>query len=311
VSVERRATGDAARDPSGETLAIVFSGPGPRGGWPPAIAAIRQGSGLPVFAVVPANASGRAIRRLYEAGAAGVFASARVDARLALYLAEVLSLRLARGPARGPDTALARTVRAHLKLLPHETPAVEARRGLIRVWGTVDSLPARQDVEACIAAVPGVRGLDASALHVLPAPATDAEIRRAARRLLRASPGIDERTLSFSVDRGHVVLSGTVASRQQARRLSDLASQLRGVRSVELRVEASAPRAASDRQIAARLQGIVRDLFPASDIGLRFFGGAAVLTGRVANLRTKRAVEAFVAEDDAVERIVNLLDVGT
>lgn len=314
VRIERRAPEDLPTEPSDETIAIVFAGRGPRGGWAPVLSATRERTLLPSFAVVPEGTPDRAVRRLYESGAAGVFTSPGDDARLGLHFAEVLSLRLARGPARGPDMALARTVRAHLRLLPGATlpgeiPRVEARRGHIRVWGSVDSLPAKQDVEACIAAVPGVAGIDSSGLTVVPLPVSDAEIRRAGRRLLRASPGIDERTLTFSVDRGRVVLKGTAESRRELRRFSNLVSRLQGVREVEVRVEVSPKRKEGDRRVAARLGGVIKDLFSGSEIRVTFFGGIAVLTGRVSNLRTKRAVAGFVAEEDAVERIVNHLEV--
>lgn len=315
VRIERRSAEEIQADPTGETIAFVLSGPGPRGSWAPTLGSVRRTLPLPAFVVLPDDPPGRRVRELYEAGAAGVFTWPRADDRLGLYFAEALSLRLARGPARGPDTALARTVRAHLRLLPSDTlpeaPRIEVRRGHVRVWGNVESLSAKRDVEASIEAVPGVTGLDSSGLHVVPIPVSDTEIRRAGRRLLRASPGIDERTLTFSVDGGHVVLRGTASTRRELGRFSKLVSRLQGVRDVEVRAEVSTRKKASDRQVAARLGGVLDDLFSGSDIRLTFFGGIAVLTGRVANLRTKRAAAAFVAEDDAVDRVVNQLEVTT
>lgn len=157
---------------------------------------LRSVSAAPLFAIVSDELSGRSIRALYRAGAAGVFTWPREEPLLARFLAEMLALRFARGRAKRPDIALARTVRTHLKLLPGlaQVPRVEARDGVVTASGSADSLREKYEVERCVSGVPGVRALDLDGLHVLPPPVPDHRIRRAAQRLVQTSPHVDAKT---------------------------------------------------------------------------------------------------------------------
>jgi osmotically-inducible protein OsmY len=272
---------------------------------------LRERTSLPLFAVLSEGSSTAQVRRCYAAGASGVFEWPREADLLDRYLAEVLSLRLIRGAAEKPETALARAVRARLKQLPGlvEVPRLEVRRGIVRASGTVDSLPVKRDVEECIAAVPGVSGVDTGALHVVPDPVPDQEIRRTCRRLLRASDGIDERAVSISVDGGRLILRGSARDRRELGRLQALAANIRGVRDVAVEVVASKRHKELDRRAASRLTRIVEDVFPGQRVALSFFGGTAVLTGEVRTLRVKRAIEGFLDGEPRVERVVNKLEV--
>lgn len=267
---------------------------------------------VPLFVVLADDPPSRIVRRLYESGVAGVFEWPREKNLLPRFLAEMLSLRIVRGRAARADTALARAVRTHLKLLLRlpALPSVESRDGLIWLRGEVDSLAAKRDVERCVAAVPGVRGLDTDAIRVAPEPVPDAAIRRALRRLLRRSDAVDERTLSLSVDAGRVALTGTVQDRREMLHLADLATNLQGVRDVELRILVAERATRANRSAARRLAGLLEDVFPNEELRVAFFRGVAVLTGQVSKLEVKRSVGRFVAEDDAVERVVNKLEVG-
>jgi osmotically-inducible protein OsmY len=272
---------------------------------------LRELTSMPLFVVLPDDSSTKLIGRCYEAGASGVFEWPKEAESLDRLLAEMLSIRLVRGPAERSETALARAVRARLRLQAglDEVPKLEIRRGLVRASGTVDSLPVKKDVEECIAAVPGVKGVDVHALHVLPDPVPDREIRRTCRRLLRSSDQIDEKTISLSVDGGRMTFQGSVRDRRELDRLRILAANIRGVRDVEVDVVTSKERKRLDRRAASRLAKIVEEVFSGDQIRLSFFGGVAVLTGGVRNLRTRRAIEEFLAGDPLVERVVNKLEV--
>ena len=76
-----------------------------------------------------------------------------------------------------------------------------------------------------------------------------------------------------------------------------LAANIRGVRDVKLDVVTSKERKKLDRKAASRLVKIVEDVFPGEQVRLTFFGGVAVLTGKVRKLRARRAIEEFLAGD--------------
>jgi osmotically-inducible protein OsmY len=146
-------------------------------------------------------------------------------------------------------------------------------------------------------------------LHVIPAPVSDQEIRRSCRRLLRSGRRVDEKGISLSVDRGQLVFKGSDENRQQLGRLQKLAANLRGVRDVRVEVIVSKEKRGLDQRATSRLGKLVSEVFPGQDVELSLFGGVAVLTGTIRNLRARRAVEAFVAEDPMVTRVVNKLEV--
>ena len=61
---------------------------------------------------------------------------------------------------------------------------------------------------------------------------------------------------------------------------------------------------------AARIVDRIASLLPEpSSVSVSFFGGVAVLAGTVDRLATKQKIESFIADDDAVERVVNKIEV--
>jgi hypothetical protein len=91
--------------------------------------------------------------------------------------------------------------------------------------------------------------------------------------------------------------------------LQALAANIRGVRDVAVEVVASKREKQLDRRAASRLARIVEDVFPGQQVGLTFFGGTAVLTGKVPTLRVKRAIQGFLDGEPRLERVVNKLEV--
>lgn len=271
----------------------------------------RRVSQQPIYVVLSDHPRAVLVRRLYEAGASGVFEWPRENKLLAHYLAEMLSLRMVRGRAQEADTALARVVRTHLKILAQVPllPRVEARGGVVTLIGTIDSLALKHEIERCVERIPGVRRVDMRELIVIPEPIPDRRLRQSLRRLLKQHLSIDERTLSVSVDAGRVVLAGTASHTRELRKIQELAVHLRGVRSVQMRILVAQDAKSEDRNAARRLRRTLDEMSNEKGVDLAFFRGVAILTGRVRTLNAKRGLEELVGEDSAVRRVVNKLEV--
>jgi hypothetical protein len=290
-------------------VGIVWACPGMRRGFGRSLARIRNACErpLPVYAVVDDDTAPSAVRGLYRAGVAGVFAWPREGLLLARYIAEMLSLRLVRGPAHGADAALARAVRAHLRHLPLAglPLRVETDGDCVVLHGQVESLADRDEVEHRIAMMPGVASIDVGDVVVVPLPATDAEIRAACRRLIQAQ--IPSGTVSATVQGGRIRFEGTSTDRAAGQRLRELAARLRGVREVEIAVRTSPADTRRDRGAQRRLRSLLETLFSQARFELAYHAGVAVLDGRVPTLHIKRAMQRVLEQDAAVQRVVNKL----
>jgi osmotically-inducible protein OsmY len=86
---------------------------------------------------------------------------------------------------------------------------------------------------------------------------------------------------------------------------------VRGVRGVSTRIRFPADPGASDRGDERRLAQLLGSVSAADAVTVAFFGGVAVLSGTARSLRAKGAIEAFVADDSAVERVVNKIEVAS
>ena len=273
---------------------------------------LRAATEAPIFVITNAAASDATARRLYSAGADGVFEWPTEQRLIARFLAETLALRFVRGRPARPDTALARNVRAHLKLLPGLSilPSVEVRDGFVRLSGQAERLRLVREIERAVMGIPGVRSLDLEELVVVPVPVPDARLRRAARRLLSASShDLDASTLALNVEEGRLVIEGSFPSRAAARLLEERATGLLGLRAIENRARISSSAQRADRGTARRLRSDVVDLFPDATLRVSFFDGTAVLSGTVPSLRGRRELVEFVSDQPAVARVIDKTDV--
>jgi osmotically-inducible protein OsmY len=263
--------------------------------------------------LVEPEAAIRDVQALYRVGVTAVLYWPREAKILSPILAEVLGIALIRGPARRVDTALERNVRAHLRLFGGTTPGlrVAVRDGVAHLGGSVPSLPRKQEVDEMVASVAGIRATDTSGLYVLPRrKVTDRELRRSVRVLLRAVAEHEDTTVVGTVRSGHVRLTGTVRNQKELARLEHLVSQVPGVRGVESLVRFQRRRASQAATVQRRLAARLGAAFPDADLQVSFFSGVVVLHGRVSRLATKRGAARIVAEDDAVERVLNKVEVG-
>lgn len=273
---------------------------------------LRATTDCPIFVITGASTSDAAARRLYAAGADAVFEWPTERRLIARFLAETLALRFVRGRAARPDTALARNVRAHLKLLPglSTLPSVEVRDGLVRLSGQVERLRLAREIERAVMGIPGVRSLDLEELIVVPVRVPDARLRRAARRLLASSShDLDASTLALNVEGGRLVVEGSLPSRAAARLLEERATGLLGLRAIEIRARISRSAQRADRGTARRLRDAIADLFPDADLRVSFFDGTAVLSGSVPSLRGRRELVEFVSDHPSVARVIDKTDV--
>ncbi|NNL86010.1 MAG: BON domain-containing protein, partial [Myxococcales bacterium] len=115
---------------------------------------------------------------------------------------------------------------------------------------------------------------------------------------------------SFTVEGGHVVLDGPATHRQSLRRTAEILGRIQGVRDVATRIHFPTEEASSRRGESSRIAQLVASVSPDDAVLVQFFEGVAVLSGTTQSLRAKRAVEAFVADDPAVMRVVNKIEVA-
>ena len=269
-------------------------------------------SGLPLFSVVPDSTTDRQVRGLYRAGATAVFEWPRESRILDTLFAELYGMVQVRGPRSKSDKSLAETVRAHLRLGASRGCAglrVVARGGLISVSGQTKTLAQKQEMLDVISRVPGVRGVVSDSLRVLPADISNRSLSRRVRHLLRSTLELDDSTLAVSTDRGHVRLTGTLRDKRDLLRFESLISHLRGVRRIESAVSISVTRQQQDSRVARRLRKSLANLYSRERVHVTVVGGTVVLAGNVSLLATKRSIEQFVNQDNAVDRVVNKIQV--
>lgn len=314
VAIERRAELDpSTRLPS--VLAIVLVSPHGRETLASIIRRVRSmpegGERMPLFAVVDESPPDRQIRRLYREGATAVIEWPREGLILPRLLAEILAIDLVRGKNRTPDVALARALRARLRLLPWDASGVEleAVDGTVHVSGKVPSLWHKTDLEQFIAEAPGVQNVGTDDLWVAPSGLSDHHIAGAVRAVLRSTSSIDESTLSLVVRSGHVILAGTVADRRELDRIIGLLTHVSGVREIENATVVSPEQKMNDRTTFRRLSARLAATQPDLAISVAVFGSTVVLSGRVPRLSISRDIERLVRQDEAVSRIINKLQI--
>jgi len=266
---------------------------------------------LTVFALVDEGVKSAEARRIYGEGATAVFEWPREGLIFSRLVIELLAVELAEGAVGAPDAALARTIRAHLKMVRGHGPRLRVRvdAGFAFVSGSVRHLWQKQFLERLVSNVPGVRSVVVRWLLVQPSDRTDAQITRSIRLLLREASDIDETTLAVNVERGHVTLAGSVADRRELNRAQHLLVNIKGVRDIDRLAVMSKGQKQRDHVVARRLGAMLCGLFPDQQVDVAVFAGVAVLSGTAERLSKSRDMQYMVEEDDAVQRVVNKLEV--
>lgn len=263
---------------------------------------------LPTYVLTSGPCSTHHARQLYRAGAASVLEWPREESILALVLAELLGMAMVRGPVRGPDAALARTVRSHLRIR-QDFPLlrIQCREGVVSVSGELSSLARKREIVDVVASVPGVLAVEEGALRVGPSGITDGTLKRRIQSVLRAAL-IDSARVDMTVESGRVRVELPASERSMRADLETLLERLRGVRGLVIRVAREKKRRGSSGRQAARIRRDLALLYPkAGKLEVTLFGSVAVLSGSVNSLSTKRAVGRTVRQYDSVDRVVNKL----
>jgi osmotically-inducible protein OsmY len=315
-----RAPTELAADPTaihhlldGAVLAVVLVEPLDSGSSSKVVKSVRShpaGASVPVFVLVPKEVP-RRVMALYRAGVSAVFEWPREASIFPHVLTELLGLELVHGQARKSDARLARAVRARLRATGGSAAALRVRttNGQVALSGEVPALWEKEDIRRIVSLTPGVRAVRLDALEVIPSGISDQALRKTVRDVIRASTDSND-TLSVSVESGLVTLAGSISSRMELRRITDLLSHLRGVRGLDSMVAVS-PREQRQARVRTReLQRSLQSMFPSQrTLRVNMLGPAAVLSGTVSTLDAKERVESFVRDHPSVERVVNKLQV--
>jgi len=143
---------------------------------------------------------------------------------------------------------------------PGRVLCVNAKEGVVRLTGTVESLSHRRMAEALAWWVSGTADVD-NRLYVSPAERdSDDEITDAVRLLLEKDPWIDPGHLGIHTRNRVVVLSGTLPGEEQKRMAENNAWYVAGVHDVDNRI--STAEWARQNECADEAS---RESFPASD----------------------------------------------
>lgn len=268
-----------------------------------------SGKELPLFVVLSQVSSEREIRGLYSEGASAVFEWPAEADVLPYCVAEMVAANFVRGRASHPDTALARAIRAQIKTRCdfNHSVRVSAVDGVAVLNGSVKHLWEKQRINEVAMSVPGPKGVIDRDVFVLPTGISDEHINDSIRRMMRDVSEIDDTTLAVRVENGYVTLAGSVDSRVEARRLTRLVANIRGVRDIKPFTVISPSQKKQDHRIAKYLQIELNQLFIGEDVKVSFFGNTAVLSGNVSLFVTKERIAQILSEEGVVDRIINKL----
>jgi osmotically-inducible protein OsmY len=266
---------------------------------------------VPLFVVVANDRSDRQVRKFYDLGASAVVKWPKEKTILTQLLAELVGVAQVRGKASEPGVALARAVKARLKLSEGLNNELRFRisGGNVHVSGELDSLRRKERLRKAISRVPGVKGVMLEDLRIAASGRSDRAIAGSVRTMLRNTSGVDPATLSIRVQNGNVTLAGTIADWREMNQAIEMIQNVHGVRGIENLTTLSKKKKKQDRSVATRLSRELSLLFPDQQISLSVFGNIAVLNGQVELLVEKQEIEKFISKDASIDRIVNKIEV--
>jgi osmotically-inducible protein OsmY len=269
---------------------------------------------LPVFVAVQGTLPSRGIRKLYKSGVQAVFewpADKEPLVRTAFRIAGATARNKATKLASA-DIALEELINDHLhtastKFGPRLFAQVLHRYAIMK--GSVDALWKLHIAAKVASQVPGVDDVVTSGVQVTGPAQSDRAIANAIRQVLKHASEVDTSTLTIRVDKGNVSLDGTSADRQELGRAIELISHVRGVRRIENLATLSATGKRQDKHVLKRIEKALATHHPKFKIAVTLFGGVAVLSGKVQRAADRMAVEALVAGQDGVDRVVDKIRV--
>lgn len=298
-----------------EIMAIIIVGPLPGISVLRAVKSIKDNLSAelpPLFAVLPDTSMSRNVGALYKEGVSAVFLWPREAKMFPKLLALMIGAEHVRGKAKKGDTALRRSINAHLKITPgliNQRLDISAHNGIVRISGSIASLKQKIKILDILSHIPGVKEVSAGHLHVSHSGISDQGIAANVRSIIQSTSDIDESTLGISVQNGYVTITGILYDRHELNELMINLVHVKGVRDIQNRAVISSDTKENNHRVATRLNGELARLYPKATISVSVFSGTAVLTGRVRELPIKKRSELFVADDGAIDRVVNKIEV--
>ncbi len=187
---------------------------------------------------------------------------------------------------------------------------VSTAQGIVTLTGKLSNLVQKQYAELETKKIKGVLGVVNLLSVVVIGP--DVEIRQSIRRRIINSAVISSQSVAVNVDKGMVVLSGSVPSFSEKQEASLLAGEVRGVVSVDNNIIVINKSKRSDLEIKSDVDAkLRRDVFLTGlSINSLVENGVVTLTGDVGNAFEKERVEKDVQMISNVTEVKNMLKVA-
>jgi osmotically-inducible protein OsmY len=183
-------------------------------------------------------------------------------------------------------------------LLQMEVPAnaidTETSEGMVTLTGTVNNLLARKRAEKVAMAVRGVRGV-VNLIEVSPEPRDDLALANDIKKALRDQSATESYEVSVAVNKGNVILSGTVESRAEKRLSEQVAAGVKGVKSIQNEITIEYELDRNDNEIVQKVRKAIQNdlrLYPKL-IMVKAEDGHVLLSGSVGSLNEKRLAESY------------------
>ena len=168
----------------------------------------------------------------------------------------------------------------------------ESKRGVVHLYGKVDSLADRQ---AAISAAARARGVKEVVSHLEVAGGKgldDPTITNRVRAAIAAKRGIDSELISATTRHGAVRLEGRVPSARQAEFAEEVVRNTEGPRRIDNLLMAPPPGTTAPEQAAHEVrQALAKHPSLAERVSVSLMDGKVVLEGELADLEQKRTLE--------------------
>ena len=265
----------------------------------------------PVFVLAPENTDQSEVWQLYSAGAASVLDWPRDVFVLPECLLEMHHAERMKIQPDEIDAVLTNTCRTHLNLFRGiaANTRLSVHSGIAHLSGEVPRLCYRNQISTMIENIPGITAVEMDELTVRKSVATDADIRKNIRKMLRYSIQKDDTALGVEVTDGKVTIKGTTKDASELRRIRQLITNVAGVKEVRNSVEVVTERWYQELRMNDILTDAIQICFPEADVTVSLFNGIAVLSGKVNTAMEKWKIEVLVLETEEVSKVVNNITV--
>jgi len=267
-----------------------------------------------MFVVMEGPLPPKTVRGLYRDGVEAVFewpAEAQALKRTMFRLTSPADRRWGRSKSPS-EIALEETARAHLlaEAVPFGSRLdVEAVRRFVVLRGRLDALWKLEVARKMISEIPGVEDVVADGVEIRGEKRSDRQIATAVREVLRHAAAVEKSTLGVAVRAGEVTITGSTRDRHEANRALELIRQVRGVRDIRDFLVVSPTSKQKDAALARAIGRVVETRYPYQAVRVAAFGDIAVLSGRVQTAAMRDELNALVAAQEGVGRVVDKLTV--